>query len=237
MQLDGALASYNDPLRRIFVAELDRVFIVVVDARERSVFGEVVIRRIPHLRDRIVCVADAAVDLVFIVFPETLVRLPAELARRIVDAQCNGVGEILREVVIDLAEQRQGNVADAVVCVDVAAPAGLAIANGDGHSVVARLDVQHFGVVLNEAPDFTHEAINDLVHAAHWLEECRLPFIFERLVKAMLPELRAEKFFQRQLFSRLAGVEYSDVATITRRAGVVETRVTLLFATDALSAA
>ena len=71
----------------------------------------------------------------------------------------------------------------------------LAIANSYSYSVSARVDVQHFGVVLNESTDFAYEAIDDLVHAADWLKECRLPLVFKRLVEAMLPELCAEKFF------------------------------------------
>src|SRR6185369_3432186 len=53
----------------------------------------------------------------------------------------------------------------------------------------------------------------------------------------MLPELRAEQFFERQLFSRLARFTDSDDATIACRAGVIKTRFALLLATDALSTA
>ena len=195
MKFDRALARLHDPVGRFHVAEPDRVLIIVVDARERSVFSEVVIRRIPHLRDRIVCIADAAVDLVLVVFPEALVSLPAKFARWIVNTRCDRFGKIVCKVVFDLAEYRQRNVADAVIGVDVTAPAGLSIADGDRYSIRARVDVQYFSVVLNEPTDFAYEAIDDLVHAADWLEECRLPLVFKRLVEAVLPELRAEKFF------------------------------------------
>src|SRR6185295_858908 len=171
-------------------------------------------RRVPHLRDRIVGVADAAVYLVLVVFPEALISLPAEFAGWIVDARCHCLLKIIREVVIDLGEYRQRNVADAVVSADVSALAGLAIADRDRYAFGARVDVQHFRVVLNETTNFVYKAIDDLVHAADWLEQCRLPLVLERLVKAMLPELRAQQLVERQLVTGLAWLLDCDDATV-----------------------
>src|SRR6185503_6981898 len=85
MKLHRAPAGQLDAILQTHVAKSDRILVVVVKAGERSVLREIVVRRIPHLRDRIGRVTNAAVDLVRIVFPETPVRLPAELASRIVN--------------------------------------------------------------------------------------------------------------------------------------------------------
>src|SRR5215217_4568924 len=149
MKFDRALARLDDPVGRFHVAIPDRILVVVVDARERSVFSEVVVRGIPHLRDWIVCVADAAVDLVVVVFPEAFVSLPAELAGWIVDTRLDCFRKVIRKVVFDLTEYWQRNVADAVVGIHVTALAGLAIADRDRYAFGARVYIQHFGVVLN----------------------------------------------------------------------------------------
>src|SRR5881227_1346602 len=99
MKLDGALPGGPNAILKAHFAEGNDIGVVVIDAGERAVFGEVVIRRIPHLRNRIVCIADAAVNLVPVRFPEALVRLPAELAGGIVLALLDGSREIRREVV------------------------------------------------------------------------------------------------------------------------------------------
>src|ERR1700704_2708440 len=115
MKLNSALAASNDALLKAHVAESDRVVVVVVDAGQRAVLCEVVIRRIPHLRDRIVRITNAAVNLILVRLPEALVGLPAELASGIILALIDGSIEVIREVVRDplILEQRQGDIADA----------------------------------------------------------------------------------------------------------------------------
>src|SRR5215210_1482393 len=102
MKLDGARSCHLDPLLESHVAKCNSILVVVIDARQRSVFGEVVVRRIPHLRDGIVSVADATVDLVLVVFPEAAVRLPSELASWIIYTLIHRIAEIPCEVVFDL---------------------------------------------------------------------------------------------------------------------------------------
>ena len=147
MKLDGTPARILDSIRGTHVAEVNRVLIVVVDAGQRAVLREVVVRRIPHLRDRIVGVTDAAVNLPLVRFPKSLVRLPAQFARWVVLALLDGSVEIRREVVANVLEQWQGNVADAVVSVNTAAFASMF--DDDGDTVGANLYIQHFGVVLD----------------------------------------------------------------------------------------
>ena len=105
----------------------------------------------------------------------------------------DGSREIRREVVGDFREQRQRDVADAVVRVN--APALSLVLNDDGHSGIANLDVQHLCVVMDERADLERKAVHDLVHAADGLKERRLPLVLKRLVKAKPPKLRTEKFF------------------------------------------
>src|ERR1051326_4780714 len=105
MEFNRALARRLDPVLKSHLAKLFRVVVVVVNAGQRAVLREVVVRRIPHLRDRIIGITDAAVDLVLIVFPETSVCLPAEFARRIVNARCDSITEVRREVVTDLVDK------------------------------------------------------------------------------------------------------------------------------------
>ena len=125
MKLDGALSCHLDPILQTHVAEGERILVVVIDTRERSVLREVVVRRIPHLRDRIIGITDAAVDLICIVFPEACVCLPTELASWIVNTHVNRIAEVFGEVVVDLLQERQWNVADAIIGRDVGANAGL----------------------------------------------------------------------------------------------------------------
>src|SRR5215212_7181340 len=102
MKLDGPRSRRLDPLLENHVAKRNSVLVVVIDARQRSVFGEVVVRRIPHLRDGVVSVADATIDLVLIVFPEAVIRLPSKLASWIIYTLIHRIAEILCEVVFDL---------------------------------------------------------------------------------------------------------------------------------------
>src|SRR6267142_2529646 len=106
MQLDSALPGGNDALLEAHSAEGARIVVVVIDAGQRPVLSEVVIRRIPHLRDRIIRITYPAVNLVLVRLPEAIVGLPAQLAGRIVLAQLDGIAEVSREVVVDLLEQR-----------------------------------------------------------------------------------------------------------------------------------
>jgi hypothetical protein len=102
----------------------------------------------------------------------------------------------------------------------------------NSHAVLSRFDVQHFRVVLNEIADFVEEAIDDLVHASDGLEECRLPFVFKRLVEAKAPEFGIEQFLQRELSSRQARFSNRDLATVACRAGVVKACRAVLAATE-----
>src|SRR6185369_1054005 len=239
MKLDRAFSRRRDAFVETHVAESNRVLVVVVDACERSVFSEVIVRRIPHLRDWIVGIADASVNLVLIVFPEALVCLPAEFARRIVNALRYCFVEVVGEIVIDLTENRQRNVADAVVGLQLSAFAVFEVSDRNGYAIVASLDVQYFRFVLNEFTDFAFEAIDDFVHASHRLEERGLPFVFKRLIKTVIPKLRAEQFSQRQLFVGIGctALVDGDRAAVTCGAAVFVTGRALLVASDALRAA
>src|SRR6267142_1220939 len=115
MKLDSALSCSLDALIKAHLAKGDGVLVIVIDAGQRAVFRKIVIRRIPHLRYWIIGITDTAVDLVLVRFPEALVGLPAELAGRIIPALLYGSLETRRKVVVDLLEQRQGNIADAIV--------------------------------------------------------------------------------------------------------------------------
>src|SRR5712671_6020752 len=106
MQLDSALSGGNDALLKAHSSKGASIVIVIIDAGQGAVFGEIIIRRIPHLCDRIVRIAYASVNLVLVRFPKAIVRLPAELAGRLILAQLDGIAEVLREVVTDLLEQR-----------------------------------------------------------------------------------------------------------------------------------
>src|ERR1044072_3068111 len=220
MTLDSALSRHLDPILETHPAEGPGVVVVVIDAGERSVFGEVVIRRIPHLRDRIVGITDAAIDLVLVVFPEPVVSLPAELAGWIIDTLLDRRIETRIEIVTDLLEQRQRNVADAVVCFEGAARSFAFDDNVD--AVNANLNVEHLGVVLNQRADFIHEAVDDFVHAAHRLKQLLLPFVFKRLVEAEAPELGTEQVPELELWSRRTRLIDGYRATVARRAGILE---------------
>src|SRR5258707_14559930 len=106
MKLNRSFSRRLDAILKTHIAESDRIIVVVVDAGQRAVLSKVVVRRIPHLGDRIVCVTDAAINLVLIIFPEAFVGLPAELAGRIILARPDGSVEKRIEIVVDLLEQR-----------------------------------------------------------------------------------------------------------------------------------
>ncbi len=99
MKLNRALSCHLDALLKAHSAESDSILVIVIDAGERSVFCEVVIRRIPHLRDRVIRITDAAVNLVLVRFPEAIVGLPTELAGRIILALLDGSIETGIEIV------------------------------------------------------------------------------------------------------------------------------------------
>src|SRR6266478_1849492 len=102
MKLKSALPGSLDALIEAHSAAGARIVIVVIDAGQGAGFGEIIIRRIPHLRDRIIRITYPAVNLVLVRFPKTLVGLPAQLAGRIILAQLDGIAEVSREVVVDL---------------------------------------------------------------------------------------------------------------------------------------
>ena len=70
MKRDGALPGRLDAILKAHFAEGNGIGVVVIDTGQRAVPGEVVIRRIPYLRDRVVRVTDAAIDLVLVRFPK-----------------------------------------------------------------------------------------------------------------------------------------------------------------------
>ncbi len=82
-------------------------------------------------------------------------------------------------------------------------------------------------------PILSYKAVNNLVHAAHRLEERRLPFVLKRLVEAIAPEFGTEQLIQSELGPRFAGFLNGYLATVAGRAGVLEARDALLAAADA----
>src|SRR5438105_11325178 len=58
-------------------------------------------------------------------------------------------------------------------------------------------DGRYFALVADELFDVRHEAVRQLVHAADWLEERRLPFVVLGLIHPIQPELGAEDFDAR----------------------------------------
>src|SRR3981081_2457069 len=133
MKLNGSCSRSLDPILKAHIAGRNRIVVVVVDAGQRAVFCEVVIRRIPHLRYRIVRITNAAVNLILVRLPEALVCLPAKLASGIILALIDVSIEVIREVVryLLVLEKRQGDIADAVIRIDATAVSVMLNDDGD----------------------------------------------------------------------------------------------------------
>ena len=200
-------------LLRLHLPEGTGIVVVVVRAGEDSFLAEVAPRRVPHLRDRIGGVRDAAVHLV-LRLPEAVPGLPADLAGvrevRGLDRFLVLVGEV---VVVDLRQDRQRDRGDAPVGDDLfafAAAAGRTVHHphlrrpslGD---VVDAGQLASVADAVAVADDRRLEVgTPDLVHAADGLEERRLPLVLLGLIEAIHPELRAHQVRERERLQELA---------------------------------
>jgi hypothetical protein len=50
------------------------------------------------------------------------------------------------------------------------------------------LDFPYFCFMLDQMADLAEESLNDLIHAADWLEQCWLPLQLDGLIEVSLPE-------------------------------------------------
>src|SRR5205807_2059518 len=80
--------------------------------------------------------------------------------------------------------------------------AGGAVAVGDLDAGLLEADVDHLAAVADELADLALEALDDLVHAAHRLEEGGLPFEVEGLVELVVPEIGLEQRAQLEFLRR-----------------------------------
>src|SRR6185436_12172371 len=152
MKLCSALPRDSESLLQAQIRECLRLGLIDVGARQCALFREVVIRWIPDLRDDVVRVADAAIDLASRL-PETFVGLPAYLAG-LLELRCGDcLLELLREVVRYPVENGHWDVAYA----KVRAPCGLLVGRlvqiSDGDPVRQQLDVLNLSLILYQFSD------------------------------------------------------------------------------------
>src|SRR5215467_286079 len=98
MEPDASPASLDQPVPKAHLSHVYGVLIVVVSPGKGTFLSIVVVGRIPHLCDGILYIADSPVNLVFVIFPKSLVRLPSHLASRRELGVVDGFPEILREI-------------------------------------------------------------------------------------------------------------------------------------------
>jgi len=98
VQLDGAPPRRNDAILQAHLAERDRLIRIRVDARQCALPGKAIVRRVPHLSDRIVGVADPAVNTVTGGLPEPIVDWSMVLSPQVLQRRKPGKHTALASV-------------------------------------------------------------------------------------------------------------------------------------------
>src|SRR5205085_7031571 len=135
-----------------------------IGAGQNPFLPEIVIRRVPYLRDVVRRIRNAAVYLILFL-PEATVRLPADFARRREFRGANRILIVWVEIRIERIEDRQRNRGDAPVGRN-----GLASRLAAGrtprhlHLVVIVMDRVDLTSVMNQVADFRHESFDDLIY-------------------------------------------------------------------------
>ena len=182
--------------------------IEVVGTGQGPLLGEVLVGGVPHLGDVVIDPTDAAVDGV-LGLPETVFGLPTHLAGVGKARGGHGLLELETEVGVQAGENRQRNVADTEVGGFAKSLAVLGVADLD--PIAVQMDAIHGGAGDDGRGQIFLEADHQLVHAAHRLEQGRLPQEVPRLVEVVEggnPVLGLDEFVEAQ--GRLGGAALVD---------------------------
>ena len=201
-----ALARPVGALRRRKIAELLGDKRVIVGADQDALVAVEARRRIPDLSDIPFGPGNPAVDA-GILFPEAPVGLPGELAGLDVERSANRRGRLLREVALDIAQDRQRNRADTVIGLGRRLRAARSIAIDDARPVAGAPDLRHLGAVGDAVADPALERGRDAVHAADRLKHRRLQVELVEFMHLPRPEVRIEQDRQVDRRARLAGLQ------------------------------
>ena len=192
--------------------------------------GEIAGRRVADLTDGEIGVADTAIDI-FILFPEAAFELEAPFRRSIVVHRTDRIGQITREVVVDLSEDRKRNGTDTIVRF-----AGLLTSTGrvfpcHRYPTLVLLQRDDFGVIGNKISNLALEPFGDTIHPANRLKHRSL--VIHCLMRGeILPKPRLQHLLrvkQVRSFRRCPDTAARLLCVAAIMAGVQALQVFVLF--------